>query len=166
MARRPADSSVFHAIADPTRRAILDALRDGEQSVSALMAAVPLLRPAHAKPARRMRSARSPIPPANPGKHRPRPRASAAESQTLGQSIGQSAFSQHLAVLRRAGLVTSRQSGRARLYAFRPEPLRQIVDWIAEYDRFWTTKLDALGGYLDRTHPPPIGKTPKEELHR
>ena len=37
MSRIAADASVFHAIADPTRRAVLDALREGDLSVSALM---------------------------------------------------------------------------------------------------------------------------------
>jgi DNA-binding transcriptional ArsR family regulator len=34
--RRAANSSVYHAIADPTRRAILDLLRGGEQPVNFL----------------------------------------------------------------------------------------------------------------------------------
>lgn len=105
MSRAAADASVFHAIADPTRRAILDALRDGERAVSDLL-----------KPFR----------------------------------MTQSALSQHLAVLRRARLVQHRKEGRKRLYSVNAAPLQEVSDWIAEYDRFWTAKLDNLGSYLDR----------------
>jgi len=47
--------------------------------------------------------------------------------------LKQSAFSQHLAVLRRAGLVTMRKDGRRRLYSFRAEHLREVADWISEF---------------------------------
>lgn len=40
MARPGSDETVFHAIACPTRRALLDALADGEQNVGSLVAAV------------------------------------------------------------------------------------------------------------------------------
>lgn len=105
MSRAAADASVFHAIADPTRRAILDLLRDGERAASDLLT-----------PFR----------------------------------ISQPALSQHLAVLRRAGLVRPRKSGRRRLYSVEPAPLREVADWIALYDKFWTDRLDNLGRYLDR----------------
>jgi len=37
MPRLPSDGTVFHAIACPTRRALLDALANGERNVSALV---------------------------------------------------------------------------------------------------------------------------------
>jgi len=40
MARATSDETVFHAIACPTRRALLDALANGEQNVGELVAAV------------------------------------------------------------------------------------------------------------------------------
>lgn len=40
MARASSDETVFHAIACPTRRALLDALANGEQNVGELVAAV------------------------------------------------------------------------------------------------------------------------------
>lgn len=136
MARASADSSVFHAIADPTRRAILDLLRSGEQTVSDLMEK---LAP---PPTRPPRPSRTPRPPKSPSRRR--------RTSTLPH-ISQSAFSQHLAVLRSAGLVESNKSGRLRVYSIRPAPLRQVVDWIALYDAFWTDRLDRLGEFLDRT---------------
>jgi len=62
----------------------------------------------------------------------------------------QPAFSQHLRVLRRAGLVTQRRSGRHRLYRANPAPLREVFDWVAHYQRFWDERLAALGRHLER----------------
>lgn len=64
--------------------------------------------------------------------------------------MSQPALSQHLAVLRRANLVTQRRDGRRRLYRINPEPLREIVDWLEHYRRFWDARLEALGAFLDR----------------
>ena len=63
----------------------------------------------------------------------------------------QPAVSQHLRVLRDAGLVTPRQEGRRRFYRLEPEPLRAVHDWVQHYERFWSDKLRALRDYLDRS---------------
>ena len=60
------------------------------------------------------------------------------------------AISQHLRVLRHAGLVTVRRVGRERRYRLRAKPLEEVYDWVAHYERFWRKKLKALGDYLDR----------------
>jgi DNA-binding transcriptional ArsR family regulator len=59
------------------------------------------------------------------------------------------AVSQHLAVLRNAGLVEVRKSGRQRIYSIQAEPLREVADWVGAYEKFWTDKLAALGEYLE-----------------
>ena len=105
MGRRVADSSVFTAIADPTRRAILWQLRDGERSVADLM---------------------EPL------------------------DLSQSAFSQHLGILRDSGLVQARREGRHQIYSVNPEALYEVAEWIQHFDRFWTERFDRLGRYLDR----------------
>jgi DNA-binding transcriptional ArsR family regulator len=97
-------ADVFQAIADPTRRGLLDLLAAGEQPVTRLAAPFPMSRPA---------------------------------------------ISQHLRVLRRAGLVSERRVGRERRYRLQPEPLREVSDWLRHYERFWLGKLAALGDYLD-----------------
>ena len=56
-----------------------------------------------------------------------------------------SATSQHLAILRRAGLVSSHSSGRRRLYRLHPAVLREVHDWSARYSAFWRSRLDGLG---------------------
>lgn len=62
------------------------------------------------------------------------------------------AVSQHLKVLLASGLVTRRKQGRFRFYRARPEALEEVHDWTEQYSRFWESRLDRLGDYLDRQH--------------
>jgi DNA-binding transcriptional ArsR family regulator len=70
------------------------------------------------------------------------------------------AVSQHLGVLRAAGLVGERRDGRQRIYHLDPEPLREVSQWMRLYEHFWSEKLDALGNFLARAHAAPA--TPPE----
>lgn len=63
------------------------------------------------------------------------------------------AISQHLRVLKQAGLVSSRRQGREQIYALCPEPLRDVYDWVEHYRAFWSTKLEALGSFLREGRP-------------
>ena len=65
-------------------------------------------------------------------------------------AITQPAVSQHLRVLREAGLVQVRPEAQRRWYALRPEPLEELDAWLAPYRRLWTERLDALERHLDR----------------
>ncbi|HWZ97902.1 MAG TPA: metalloregulator ArsR/SmtB family transcription factor [Candidatus Dormibacteraeota bacterium] len=85
-------STVFRAIADPTRRALLDMLLLREQSVNELRV--------------RFR-------------------------------VSQPAISQHLNVLRRAGLVRVRRDGRRRVYQLNAEPIAAIYRWAGSYKAFF-----------------------------
>jgi DNA-binding transcriptional ArsR family regulator len=51
------------------------------------------------------------------------------------------AVSQHLTVLREAGLLTERRDGTRRLYRARPQGLEELRSFL---DRFWGERLDAL----------------------
>jgi DNA-binding transcriptional ArsR family regulator len=51
------------------------------------------------------------------------------------------AISQHLRVLREAGLLAERRAGTRRLYRARPEGLRELREWLREY---WDDALAAL----------------------
>jgi DNA-binding transcriptional ArsR family regulator len=55
--------------------------------------------------------------------------------------ISQQAVSQHLQVLRDAGLVEVRPEGQRRLYVVRPEGLEAVSDYLAE---LWPHSLDNL----------------------
>jgi DNA-binding transcriptional ArsR family regulator len=67
-----------------------------------------------------------------------------------GSGVSQPAVSQHLAVLRHAGLVTERREGRYVRYAAAPEGLKPIADWMAIYAVFWRDRFDRLEGLLNR----------------
>jgi DNA-binding transcriptional ArsR family regulator len=51
------------------------------------------------------------------------------------------AISQHLGVLKEAGLVSERRNGTRRLYVARPQGLRELQAFL---DGFWDERLDAL----------------------
>lgn len=104
MSRPAANADIFQVIADPTRRALLDRLREGEQPVKQLAEPFEMTLPA---------------------------------------------ISQHLQILCEAGLVTQRRAGRQRLYQLNPQPLKQVSQWVSDYEQFWQEKLDALGEYLE-----------------
>jgi len=63
-------------------------------------------------------------------------------------AVSQPAISQHLAALRRAGLVTSRSEGRHAFYRADPAGLRPLVDWIGQYESFWRGRLRRLEALL------------------
>lgn len=65
--------------------------------------------------------------------------------------ISQPAVSQHLRVLRESGFVTVRPDGARRLYAVRPDGLRDVDEWVDRFRRFWTPPLDALATELARS---------------
>ena len=104
MSRLRASADVYQAVADPTRRAILDLLLQGEKPVGCIASRF---------------------------------------------SVSLSAVSQHMKVLREAGLVEVRHAGRERLYRLNAGPLQEVHSWTSHYQAFWREKLDALARYLE-----------------
>jgi len=94
----------FSALADPTRRAILERLSFGESSVTDL-----------AEPF----------------------------------DVSLPAISKQIRVLERAGLLTQEKDGRVRRCRLEALPMKEAVDWIAQYRRFWEDQLDSLANYLE-----------------
>ena len=66
--------------------------------------------------------------------------------------ISQPAVSQHLKVLRAAGLVDARVDGRQRMYGLQPAPLAEVDAFLAPYRAYWSDRLDALERHLE-AHP-------------
>jgi DNA-binding transcriptional ArsR family regulator len=64
-------------------------------------------------------------------------------------SLSQPAVSQHLRVLRDAGLVRVRRDAQRRVYALEPRGLAEIDAWLSHYRRLWSTHLDALERVLN-----------------
>jgi DNA-binding transcriptional ArsR family regulator len=58
--------------------------------------------------------------------------------------LSRPAVSEHLQVLRQAGLVRDEQSGRERYYYLTAEPLAEVGEWLHPFERFWRTRLRAL----------------------
>lgn len=103
-------SATFSALADPTRRAILARLAQGEASVNELL---------------------EPF------------------------DISQPAISRHLKVLEEAGLITRGRSAQRRPCKLAAAPLKEAVDWLDRYRRFWEASLERLGDYLHELQTKP-----------
>lgn len=58
------------------------------------------------------------------------------------------AISKHLKVLQRAGLIEQGRQAQWRPCRLKPEPLRDVSDWIGQYRRYWEESLDRLDEYL------------------
>lgn len=59
------------------------------------------------------------------------------------------AVSQHLRVLRAAGLVAEERVGRERHYRLDARPLRAVADWAAHYEQFWRWHARMLRDLLE-----------------
>ena len=105
----------FAALADPTRRAILERLSFGDSSVTELAAPFDVSPPA---------------------------------------------ISKQLRVLERAGLLTQEKDGRIRRCRLEAQPMKEAVEWIAQYQKFCHDKLVSLANFLQNISPEDI--TPKE----
>jgi DNA-binding transcriptional ArsR family regulator len=73
----------------------------------------------------------------------------AVKELTARFDISQPAVSQHLAALRKAGLVSERRQGRLAYYKVEPSGLRPLVDWITHYQAFWVDRLGQLRTLLE-----------------
>jgi DNA-binding transcriptional ArsR family regulator len=78
---------------------------------------------------------------------------------TDATGVSQPAVSQHLRVLREAGLVEVRRDAQRRLYRLNAEPLRELDAWLEPYRAELAGRLDALERHLERTARP---TSPKE----
>ena len=58
--------------------------------------------------------------------------------------MSRAAVSQHLKVLREAGLVRVRVDGPKRIYSLDPQGLAAIDAWLGKVRKYWDARLDAL----------------------
>jgi DNA-binding transcriptional ArsR family regulator len=73
----------------------------------------------------------------------------AENERTAGQLVDEfdvsaSAISQHLKVLREAGLVTARAVGQSRVQALNPDGFSDVEEWLEKTRSVWSRRLDAL----------------------
>src|SRR5579864_547875 len=64
--------------------------------------------------------------------------------------IGQPGVSRQLAILEDANFVVVRPEGRRRLYALRPEPFRELSQFVTSYRAIWEGRLDRFAAALER----------------
>lgn len=73
----------------------------------------------------------------------------AVRERTAGELVGEfdlsaPAISQHLNVLRDAGLVTTRAVGQSRIQSLDPAGFDDLEDWLQKTRAVWSRRLDAL----------------------
>lgn len=74
-------------------------------------------------------------------------RAPAAVGEiAAGLPVSRPAVSQHLKVLKEAGLVTETPQGTRRIYRIDPRGIGQLRDWL---DQFWADQLGAFKDFAD-----------------
>src|SRR5215472_16876182 len=74
-----------------------------------------------------------------------------------GMPVSRPAVSQHLKVLKEAGLVTDRADGTRRIYAIDPQGLAALRSWL---DQFWDDVLGAFAAEAERKPRSKKGKSP------
>ena len=62
-----------------------------------------------------------------------------------------SAISQHLKVLREAGLVTVQKRAQQRVYRLDAAAVAEVEGWLSDRARQWNARLDGMAAYLDRS---------------
>ncbi len=72
---------------------------------------------------------------------------------TRGSGVTQGAISQHLKLLKQAGLVADRPEGRNVHYRADPKGLAPLVDWMALYAVFWRERFANLRTLLKEIDP-------------
>lgn len=58
------------------------------------------------------------------------------------------AISNHIKILNECGIVSIEQVGRERYCKIQPETLREVSDWIGQYQDLWEQKIDSFEKYL------------------
>jgi len=75
------------------------------------------------------------------------PRVVSEIGETL--HLNQPQVSKHLKLLKDAGIVRAEVRAQQRLYALRPEPFREIHDWLERYRRVWDARFEALDELIE-----------------
>ncbi|MBN8571361.1 MAG: winged helix-turn-helix transcriptional regulator [Ignavibacteria bacterium] len=66
----------------------------------------------------------------------------------LNFDVSRPAVSKHIKILTECGLVVSTQVGTEKFCEVKLEKLTEVSDWVEQYKKYWTSKLDSLDEYL------------------
>jgi DNA-binding transcriptional ArsR family regulator len=72
---------------------------------------------------------------------------------TAQSGVSQPAVSKHLRVLKQAGLVRDRHTGRQTYYRAQLGALAPLIDWTSQMAGFWQGRFDHLEDLLKRMDP-------------
>lgn len=72
--------------------------------------------------------------------------------------ISPPAVSQHLKVLREAGLVNMEKRAQQRIYSLNPQGVDEMWEWLSQMRKFWNERFDALDALLVKEYNKPKGK--------
>ncbi|MDB5118837.1 MAG: putative transcriptional regulator [Sphingobacteriales bacterium] len=64
--------------------------------------------------------------------------------------VSRQAISLHLKILSECGLLNIKQNGRERLYEAKLEKLNEVHEWVAQYHKLWTGRLNALKNFVEQ----------------
>jgi DNA-binding transcriptional ArsR family regulator len=67
-----------------------------------------------------------------------------------GSTLTRQAITKHLRVLEGAGVVHSVRAGRESLFAFRPEPLRELRSYLDRVSGQWDGALERLKSFVEK----------------
>jgi DNA-binding transcriptional ArsR family regulator len=73
--------------------------------------------------------------------------------------ISMPAVSKHLKVLERAGLIARGREAQWRPCRLEAARLKEVADWVAHYQRFWSESFDRLDEYLRNVQSSERGKS-------
>ena len=68
-------------------------------------------------------------------------------------ALSRPAVSEHLALLKSAGLVREEPRGRHRFYHLQAAPLQEVGQWLHPFERYWRDRMAALRDLLDEEKP-------------
>ncbi|AYB44090.1 ArsR/SmtB family transcription factor [Paenibacillus lautus] len=63
--------------------------------------------------------------------------------------MGRTAVSKHLTILKEADLVHDRKVGRETRFRLNASPLREVQDWVAFYNKYWSSNILRLSQLLE-----------------
>jgi DNA-binding transcriptional ArsR family regulator len=68
---------------------------------------------------------------------------------TEGSKLTRQAITKHLRVLKHAGVVENLRRGRENLFAFRPQPIRDIQEYLSFVSQQWDHALSRLKSFVE-----------------